>query len=314
MVPSGQRAGTDGAASPSGPVRDIRDAPGGGPTVLRIMLGQQLRGLRERAGISRDAAGDRIRGSHAKISRLENGRTGFKERDVSDLLSLYGVDDAGEREVLLALTRRANTPGWWHRYGDLLPSWFETYVGLEQAATQIRTYEPQFVPGLLQTEAMARHVTTLGHATMSAEDVERRVEFRLRRQRVLDGDPDGEPLTLWAVVDEAALRRLTGGPEVMRAQVEHLIELSERRNVVIQMVPFHLGGHAGAGGPFSILRFPRESQVPDVVYLEQLTSALYLDKRADVDDYQATMELLCVQALSPAATRTALEAVRDELG
>jgi transcriptional regulator with XRE-family HTH domain len=314
VVPTGQRAGAEGSTGSAEPaassVRDIRDAPGGGPTVLRMMLGQQLRGLRERAGITREAAGDRIRGSHAKISRLENGRTGFKERDVGDLLTLYGVDDADERGVLLALTRRANAPGWWHRYGDLLPSWFETYVGLEQAATQIRTYEPQFVPGLLQTEAMARHVTTLGHATMPDEDIERRVEFRRRRQRVLDGD---DPLTLWAVVDEAALRRLTGGVDVMRAQVEHLIEVSERRNVVIQMVPFHLGGHAGAGGPFSILRFPRESQVPDVVYLEQLTSALYLDKRADVDDYQATMELLCVQALSPAATRAALEAVREEL-
>ncbi|MDF2979880.1 MAG: putative DNA-binding protein [Actinomycetospora sp.] len=291
--------------------RGIDDVPGGGPTVLRIMLGHQLRALRERAGVTRDAAGHRIRGSHAKISRLENGRTGFKARDVDDLLALYGVHDAAERAPLLALARRANEPGWWHRYGDLLPAWFETYVGLEQAATQIRTYEPQFVPGLLQTEAMVRHVTALGPGSMPADELERRVELRLRRQRVLARD---DPPTLWAVVDEAALRRLTGGAEVMRAQIDHLIDVAERRHVVLQMVPFHLGGHAGAGGPFSILRFPRESAVPDVVYLEQLTSALYLDKRADVEDYLATMEMLCVQALPPQETRAALVAVRDELG
>jgi len=304
VAPDGEPAGPEPAP------RNIRDVPGGGPTVLRIMLGQQLRALRERAGITREAAGDRIRGSHAKISRLENGRTGFKERDVDDLLTLYGVLDAGEREQMLCLSRRANAPGWWHRYSDLLPPWFETYVGLEQAATQIRTYEPQFVPGLLQTEAMVRHVTALGHGSMSDDELERRVELRLRRQRVLDTD---EAPTLWAVVDEAALRRLTGGADVMRAQVDHLLETSERRDVILQIVPFHLGGHAGAGGPFSILRFTRESEVSDVVYLEQLTSALYLDKRIDVDDYLATMELLCVQALSPRETRDALVALRADL-
>ncbi|MDD7941180.1 helix-turn-helix transcriptional regulator [Actinomycetospora lutea] len=308
MGPPGEPAGAE--VPPDRP-RDIRGAPGGGPTVLRIMLGQQLRGLRERAGVTREAAGDRIRGSHAKISRLENGRTGFKERDVGDLLALYGVHDPDERDALLGLARRANAPGWWHRYSDLLPPWFETYVGLEQAASQIRTYEPQFVPGLLQTEAMVRHVTALGHASMPDDEVERRVELRLRRQEVLDWD---DAPTLWAVLDEAALRRLTGGPAVMREQLDHLIDVSERPGVVVQMVPFHLGGHAGAGGPFSILRFPRESAVPDVVYLEQLTSALYLDKRADVDDYLATMELLCVQALAPDGTREALRTLRAELG
>lgn len=310
MVPAGEPAGElpDGQVPPDRP-RDIRDTPGGGPTVLRIMLGQQLRALRDRAGVTREAAGDRIRGSHAKISRLENGRTGFKERDVEDLLTLYGVTEPDERDVLLALTRRANAPGWWHRYSDLLPPWFETYVGLEQAAAQIRTYEPQFVPGLLQTEAMVRHVTALGHVSMTSDEVDRRVELRLRRQQVLEGD---DAPTLWAVLDEAALRRLTGGPAVMREQLDHLIAISEHRGVVVQMVPFGVG-HAGAGGPFSILRFPRESAVPDVVYLEQLTSALYLDKRTDVDDYLATMELLCVQALPPDATRDALRALREEI-
>lgn len=310
MVPPQEPAGVAAEQVPER-ARDIRDAPGGGPTVLRIMLGQQLRALRERARVTREAAGDRIRGSHAKISRLENGRTGFKERDVGDLLTLYGVHDADEREALLGLARQANTPGWWHQYSDLLPPWFETYVGLEQAADHIRAYEPQFVPGLLQTEAMVRHVTALLLGSMPAGEHERRVELRLRRQEVLDRD---DPPTLWAVLDEAALRRPTGGVEVMQAQIDHLLEVSEQRHVVVQMVPLGLGGHAGAGGPFSILRFPREAGVPDVVYLEQLTSALYLDKRADVDDYLATMELLRVQALPPDGTRDALRTLRDELG
>ena len=291
--------------------RDIRDLPGGSPTVLRIMLGHQLRRLRERAGIGGERAGAAIRASHAKISRLELGRVGFKERDVVDLLTLYGVHDEEERAALLALARRANAPGWWHHYGDLLPPWFETYLGLEQSASQIRTYEPQFVPGLLQTEAMARHVTQLGHQTMSAAELERRVEFRMRRQRILDNDAGP---TLWAVVDEAALRRTTGGAEVMREQIDHLIAMSRRRTVVLQLVPFHLGGHAGAGGPFSILRFSGGADLPDVVYLEQLTSALYLDKRTDVDDYLATMELLCVQALPPRETVAFLGRMRDERG
>ena len=291
--------------------RDIRDGVGGGPTVLRMMLGAHLRGLREGAGVTREAAGAHIRGSHAKISRLELGRVGFKERDVQDLLTFYGVTDPAERESLLTLGRQANQPGWWHRYGDLLPSWFETYVGLEQAATQVRTYEPQFVPGLLQTEAMAREVSRLGHGTPTADETERRVALRMRRQSVLAGE---NPTTLWAVIDEAALRRAPGGRAVMREQVEHLIDWAEQPNVILQLVPFAIGGHAGAGGPFSILRFARESEVPDIVYLEQLTSALYLDKRADVDDYLATMELLCVQALTPKATIGLLIRLRDDLG
>lgn len=298
------------AASPVPPsdAAGPRSTPTGvasdGPTVLRMMLGAQLRRLRDAAGISREAAGEAIRGSHAKISRLELGRVGFKERDVLDLLTLYGVDRAAERDPLLDLARRANQPGWWHRYSDLLPGWFETYVGLEQSARQIRTYEPQFIPGLLQTEAMARAVTQLGHTGMGGHELDRRVALRLGRQQVLTADT---PPTLWAVVDEAALRRCPGGPEVMAGQVEHLLAMAALPHVVVQVVPFSRGGHAGAGGPFSILRFAQESEVPDVVYLEQLTSALYLDKRADVDDYLATMELLCLQALPPDETTTFLE-------
>lgn len=279
-----------------------------GPTVLRIALGGQLRRLREERGISREAAGDAIRGSHAKISRLELGRVSFRERDLNDLLTLYGVQDSGERAAFLSLARQANEPGWWHQYGDLLPSWFETYLGLEQAAEIIRTYEAQFVPGLLQTPDYARAVILLGHGQEPSAEVDRRVALRMRRQDILTRP---EPPTLWAVIDEAALRRPIGGERIMRGQIEHLIRIAELPNVTVQLLPYSVGGHAAAGGPFTIVRFP-ESDLPDVVYLEQLTSALYLDKRNDLDQYQAVMNLLSVQAATPQDTTQLLRELMHE--
>ncbi|MGY2056550.1 helix-turn-helix domain-containing protein [Nocardia gipuzkoensis] len=262
-----------------------------GPTVLRIALGGRLRQLREGCGISREAAGDAIRGSHAKISRLELGRTGFKERDLRDLLSLYGVVDPAERETYFELARRANDPGWWQHYSDLLPAWFETYLGLEQAATTIRTYEAQFVPGLLQTADYARAVIQLGNS----DETERRVAIRMRRQEILDRV--AAP-TLWAVIDENALRRPVGGMEVLREQIEHLLVMADRPSIRIQVLPYSAGGHSAAGGPFSILRF-REPELADIVYTEQLTSSLYFDKQRDVELYMSVMNRLSVEALSP---------------
>ncbi|MEU6831641.1 helix-turn-helix transcriptional regulator [Nocardia beijingensis] len=273
---------------------DNAEIPGAerGPTVLRIALGSRLRQLREGCGISREAAGDAIRGSHAKISRLELGRTGFKERDLQDLLSLYGVVDPAERETYFELARRANDPGWWQHYSDLLPAWFETYIGLEQAATTIRTYEAQFVPGLLQTADYARAVIQLGNS----DETERRVAIRMRRQQILYRV--AAP-TLWAVIDENALRRPVGGVEVLREQIEHLVTMAERPNIRIQVLPYAAGGHSAAGGPFSILRFP-EPELPDIVYTEQLTSSLYFDKQRDVELYMSVMNRISVEALSPA--------------
>ncbi|MGH3912652.1 MAG: helix-turn-helix domain-containing protein, partial [Pseudonocardiaceae bacterium] len=268
-----------------------------GPTVLRIVLGAQLRRLREGLGITRHAAGHVIRASDAKISRLELGRVGFKERDVADLLTLYGVTDEQRRAEFLTLARQANAPGWWHQYGDVLSSWFEVYLGLEQATSRIRTYEAQFIPGLLQTEDYARAVIRLSHTHGPPTDIERRVALRMARQELL-ARPEPSATTLWAVVDEAALRRPLGSREVLRAQLQRLIELAERPNITLQVVPLHIGAHAAASGPFTVLRFP-EPDLPDIVYLEQLTSALYLDKRQDVDSYLGVLERLCVQALSP---------------
>jgi transcriptional regulator with XRE-family HTH domain len=288
----------------------VQTLSGGGPTVLRIALGGQLRRLREDRGISREAAGEAIRGSHAKISRLELGRVGFKERDIADLLTLYGITAADERDAFLTLARQANSPGWWHRYADLLPSWFETYLGLEQSAAVIRTYESQFVPGLLQTPDYARAVIKLSHGHESAEEIERRVDLRMRRQEILSRAD--EPPTLWVVIDEASLRRPIGGTPVLRGQLERLIEAADRPDVTMQLLPYHVGGHAAAGGPFTILRFP-QPDLPDIVYLEQLTSALYLDKRQDVERYLAVMDQITIQSDPPDQTPRLLSDLLAEL-
>ena len=283
------------------------DAPGsgGGPTVLRMLLGAHLRRLREAQGVSREDAGWEIRASESKISRMELGRVSFKERDVEDLLTLYRQIDTDERERLLALARQANTPGWWHRYGDVLPNWFQSYLGLEAAASLIRTYEVQFVPGLLQTADYARLVVLLGHGRAKAEEIDRRVDLRMRRQKILDR-PDA--VQLWAVIDEAVLRRPVGSRATMRGQIQALIDATQRTSVHLQVLPFQVGGHSAAGGAFSILRFP-DQELPDIVYVEQLSSALYLDKRDDVELYVDAMERLCVEADQPEHTPDTLRRI-----
>ncbi|TJZ56852.1 helix-turn-helix domain-containing protein [Streptomyces piniterrae] len=298
------------AAQPSreSSLRRYLEHPRGGPTVLRIVLGTQLRRLREAAGITREAAGDAIRGSHAKISRLELGRVGCKERDIADLLTLYGITDDSERADFLALARRTSTPGWWHQYGDVLPGWFETLLGLEEVASVIRTYEVQFVPGLLQTADYARAVTRLGHPQASAEEIERRVALRIKRQELLTVR---DAPRLWAVLDEASLRRPLGGAEVMAGQLRQLREMAALPNVTLQIAPFSLGGLAAAGGPVTILRF-LEPDLPDIVYLEQLTSSLYLDKRDDVDHYLAVMDRLSAQSESPRDSLAMLDGLIEQ--
>ncbi len=263
----------------------------GGPTVQRLVLGSQLHQLRESRGITAEQAAEAIRGSHSKISRMEHGRVGFKERDVADLLTLYGVTDSEERAALINLARQANTPGWWHAYSDILPSWLEPFVGLEAAASVIRTYQIQLVPGLLQTEGYARALILQGQAA-NEDQVARRIELRVSRQAVLSSP---NPPQLWAVVDEGALRRPVGGRKVVRDQLQHLIEMTDHPAVTLQILPFTAGPHSAMGGPFTILRFA-EPDLHDVVYIEQLTSALYLEKPTEVDSYLEVMEQLCLQA------------------
>lgn len=287
------------------PVGPVGDRPRGGPTVLRMLLGIQLRRLREASNITPEAAGYEIRASRSKISRVEHGRVGFKERDVADLLTLYGVTDDQERSRMLALARQANNQGWWAKYDDIMPDWFESYVGLEQATSLIRTYELQFVPGLFQTADYARAVTVLGHRSAPVSEIERRVNLRLQRQQLLTVDDSPR---IWAVIDESALRRPVGGRDVMRAQLRHLTQVAELPRVTLQVMPFSQGGHPAAGGSFTILRFA-ESDLPDIVYIEQLTGALYLDRRDEADNYMEVMNRLSAEAETPADSTALLAGI-----
>jgi transcriptional regulator with XRE-family HTH domain len=281
----------------------------GGPTVRRMLVGAQLRRLRTEAGLSREEAGEAIRASEWKIHRLENGQVGFKERDIIDLLRLYGVTDPDEVAAFLLLIREANTPGWWQHYGDVLPRWFRTYVDLESAAVLIRTYEGQFIPGLLQTDDYIRAVIGGAQLDESSEEMGRRVRLRMARQTLLTRE---HPPRLWAVIDEAALRRPVGGPEVMRGQLERLIDASKLPNVTLQILPFAVGAHSSMQGAFSVLRFA-DRELPDVIYLEHLTNAVYLDKRDEVERYLDVMEYLCDDSQPPGRTVELLERILDEV-
>jgi transcriptional regulator with XRE-family HTH domain len=281
----------------------------GGPTVQRMLVGARLRRLRTDIGLTREQAAETIRASAWKIHRLENGQVGFKERDLLDLLQRYQVTDPAEVAELLALAREANTPGWWQHYGDVLPAWFRTYVDLESAATLIRTYEGQFVPGLLQTDDYMRAVIGGAHLEDSGEEVGRRVRLRMARQTLLTRE---HPPRLWAVIDEAALRRPVGGREVMRGQLERLIDATKLANVTLQVLAFDAGAHPAMGASFSVLRFP-DHELPDVVYLEHLTSAIYLNKPDEVDQYLHVMETISVRAAAPDQTVELLDKILGEL-
>ncbi|MCM3882767.1 helix-turn-helix transcriptional regulator [Frankia sp. R82] len=277
----------------------------GGPVVRRVVLGTQLRRLREAKGISRVDAGYSIRASESKISRLELGRVSFKERDVADLLTLYGVIGESERLPLLELAREANEPGWWQGFTDVMPGWFQPYLGLEEAAILIRTYELQFIPGLLQTMDYARAVVAGGRRLDGADVIERRVQARMSRQAIFER-PD--PARVWAIIDEAALRRRVAGPAVMLEQFEHLLVLNANPNITIQVIPLSAGPHPAEGGSFSILRFG-EPDVADVVYLEHLTGAIYLDKPDDVTRYTLAMDNLALKSAAPDDTAKVIERI-----
>lgn len=277
----------------------------GGPTVLRILLGTQMRRLREARGITAQEAAQAIRGSESKISRIELGRNAVREVDIADLLSLYGITDLGEREQLLSLASQANLPGWWHRYQDVLPTWFQAYIGLEESAESIRSYDAQWVPGLLQTEDYAAAVLAGGE--FSPDETERHVYLRKERQRRFASGG----LRLWAIVDETALRRQVGSISQMRAQLEHLYDICDQPGFTLQVTPFPAGAYM-APGSFSILSFAARD-LPDVVYIEQLTSAMYLDKRSDVDRYTEAMDKLSATSATPDESRQVIRAMLNEM-
>jgi transcriptional regulator with XRE-family HTH domain len=272
-----------------------------GPTARRMILGSQLRRLRERAGITRGEAGYNIRGSESKISRLELGRVGFKERDVADLLTMYGIIEGTERSSFLDMVKESNQPGWWRRYNDLMPSWFNDFVGLEEAASRIQTWEPLFVPGLLQTEEYARAIASFGRPGAVDDETERRVALRMRRQKVL-ARPDAP--RLWAVIDESVLHRPIGSRSGLRAQLEYLLEVTELPNVSVQILPWHLSGYA-AQGAFTLLRFA-EPELPNIAYVEHLTGALYLEKLDEIEEYSRSLDRLAVDAETPDRSRQLL--------
>jgi transcriptional regulator with XRE-family HTH domain len=284
-------------------VRGVPDSSEG-PTVLRILLGSHLRRLREARGVTAKQAASQIRASESKISRIELGRNAIREIDVLDLLTLYGVDPR-EREQLLTLAEQSNRPGWWHRYNDILQDWFQPYVGMEEAARAIRVYEAQFIPGLLQTEEYATAVISLGGFPI--EQAERLITLRKERQRRFK---DGK-LRLWVILDEAALRRPVGGRRVQIEQLGYLRTACTTPSLTLQVIGYGAGGHEVPSG-FAILRFAEED-LPDVVYVEHLTSALYLDKPADVDRYLLAMERLAILAHEPEQTQRIIDEIIEDL-
>lgn len=284
---------------------------GGAPSVLRMILGRQLEELRTRAGLSYDDAGAAIGVSHSTIRRMEAAKVArLRLADVEKLLQTYGVTDQHEVDTFLKSVREANKRGWWHTYRDVMPDWFAAYLSLEQAALQIRAYEPQFVHGLLQTEDYARALLSAGNPHARADATERRVALRMQRQELLSREP---PPRLWVVMDETVLRWPIGGAAVMRAQIDHLIALNARPHVTLQLMPFASGPHpAMSAGAFHIFRF-RARELPDIVYLGGLVGAVYLDKHEDVLVYREALDRLGAQAAPASRTETLLHTIRKEL-
>lgn len=267
-------------------------------TVRRMLLGAQLRRLREAAGATRAAAAHHIRSSEAKIGRLEQGRDRLRQRDAEDLLKFYGVTREAERASFLAMVRDADQQGWWQSNSDYLPDWFQPYPGLEESAYLIRSYEVHHIPTFLQTEDYARVQITQNGGGVSRRVIEERVAMRMNRQRVL-ARPDGP--RLWVVLDEIALRRPVGSAKIMKSQLGHLADLMSTPTLTLQVMPYGIGGHMAEGGPFSILRFP-EAVLPDVVYLEFFGGGTYLDQRGDVDRYTQAWDQLCIDSTTPSHT------------
>jgi hypothetical protein len=284
--------------------------PGGSPTVLRMILGRQLQALREKAGLSYDQAAAAIYSSPYTVRRMERAEGGLKPLTVKSLLMAYGITDPAEIDAFLALARDASKPGWWHSYNDVLPTWFRTLIGLEEAAALIRGYDPHSIPGLLQTSDYARASVVTGFPDATEEEITRRVELRLARQHILSRPA---PPKLWLVIDEAALRRpaATTGPEVMRTQVDALIQAAQQPGITIQVLPFTAGMHPAMYGPFRIFRFDT-SQQPDIVYGESMTSAFYIDKPDETASYTQALDRISAQATPATATVKALRQIRKE--
>lgn len=280
------------------------------PTVRRRQLAAELKAIREGSGLMMETLAERLGWHASKLSRIFNAQSGIRAADLKALLDALEVTDDEVRERLTTLAKQARERGWWQQYSDLLPGDYSTFIGLESTATSIRTFEAQLVPGLLQTEAYAHHVIRATRPSYRMSEVNRSVKVRLQRQALLTGE---HPLKLWAVLDEAVLRRRIGGPEVMREQLQRLISMSAEPSVTLQVLPLTAGAHAAMEGPFVILSFPAPAH-PDVVYLEGRNSGLYLEKEPQVEDYTVMFDHLRAVALGPDETVTFLEAAVDQIG
>ncbi|MEU0597029.1 helix-turn-helix transcriptional regulator [Streptomyces sp. NPDC006393] len=281
---------------------------GSAPTVLRMVLGKRLRQLREQAGVSFEDAARAIEVTPLTVRRIEKAEVGLRIPYVRELLRAYGVP-AAEIDDFAAMAREANKPGWWYKYRDVLPEWFKAYVSLESEASVIRLYEPHYVPGLLQTPEYASALLRVGFPNESKEGLARRVDLRVRRQDLL-AKPDAP--VLWAILDETVLRRPVGGAEVMRAQLDRLVEALDVPKVRIQIMRFAVGAHPGAYGPFHHFRFGF-SELPDVVYTENLAGSVYYDRPEDVVAYLEVLDRMSVQAEPVIRTREILAELRKEL-
>jgi transcriptional regulator with XRE-family HTH domain len=287
------------------------NVPGGAPTVLRMMLGKQLQALRERAGLSYEKAAEAIYSSPWTVRRMERAEGGLKPLAVKGLLVAYGITDVREIDAFLSLSKEASRPGWWHSYNDVLPGWFRTFVGLEEAASYIRGYDPHWIPGLLQTGDYARASVRVGFPDAADDESGRRVALRLARQQILDRPM---PPRLWLVIDENVLRRpaATTGAAVMRAQIDRLIEAAQQPNITLQILPFSAGLHPAMYGPFRIFRF-EAAELPDIVYGETMTSAYYIDKPDEAVEYVKALDRICAQAAPAADTVPILRTIRKEI-
>ncbi len=283
--------------------------PRSAPTVGPVVLGRRLLDLRERAGLKREEAARILRVAPATVRRMEMAEVGLKIPYLQLLLKAYGVTD-DEAEGFVQLAEEANRPGWWQRFHDVLPGWFSMHVSLEGAASLIRQYEPHFIPGLLQSEEYARGVLRSGAIGQTRpEDIERHVDLRMQRQELLTRQ---DAPRLWVVMDETVLRRPVGGPEVTRAQVDNLLEATKLPNVTLQVAPFTGGPHPGTYGPFVLFRFAMP-ELPDMVYSEYLTGAVYLDARTEVATHLEVMDRMAAQAATAHRTKDILRDFRKEL-
>ncbi|MFD4634847.1 DUF5753 domain-containing protein [Streptomyces sp. NPDC058284] len=280
------------------------------PTVLQIVLGRRLAALRNAAGLTAAQAADELRVTLPTITRMEKAETSLKFANVKTLLEIYGVGRA-ETEEFLSLVGEAATPGWWQSFRDVLPNWFGVHVSLENAATHIRTYEPAVAPGLLQTPDYARAVLERGLPHVPADVLERRVHLRTKRQELLTRE-DPSPPQLWAVIDETVLRRPAGSPDVMRGQIDRLIEMAELPNVALQVCPFAAGLHPGAFGPFTIFRF-EQPELPDIVCTDSLSRASYGEAKDEVALFREALAETSVYAMTKKDTKEFLGDIRKEL-